>query len=371
MKNIRFLSAFSLLSLAFLTSCEKNEVESKPPPRPIAWIKTVSSDLSQVRRISGILQAQESTSLSFEVSGKVESVSVKLGDSIKKGQLMAELDKSSYQLNNNSADSSLQEAKARQDEVRKRYQRISDLLEQGFASKAEFDNAKAELDSANSAVEVAQSRLELSQKDLRNTRLLAPYDGKITARLIEPSQQISAGQTVFNIEGKQGLEISVMVPETMIGYLENGQTHKSHFPALPDLLLDAQIAEIGSQAETANAYPVTLLINEQNINLRAGMTAEVDFTFSGRGLTGYTGETVRIPLSAILAGDGQNNYVFVYDENENAVSKRKIQTENIFNNEVLVSNGLKAGEIIAIAGVTYLYDGQAVTLLDVGTKKFN
>lgn len=357
---------------ASVLGCQQQEVSDAPKPvRPVAWIKAAASDSAQIRRLSGVLQAQESASLSFEVGGKVESVQVQLGDVVKRGQSLAVLEQSSYQLNKNAAKSQLQELEAQQVEVKTRFNRVSDLLKKGFVSKADYDLVKAELDRTNSAVSAAKSRLDLASKDLKNTKLIMPYDGKITGRRIEPSQQVNSGQTVFTVEGKQGLEISVMVPETMIGYLEKGQTHKAHFPTVANLDLDVQISEVGLQAGSANGFPVTLVIQQQNSDLRTGMTAEVDFTFIAPGITGYQGATVRIPPSAILAGEGNNNYVFVYDQEKKVVAKRQIQTENIINNEVLISNGLSAGEIIVTAGVPYLYDGQAVSLLNTGTKRFN
>ena len=121
----------------------------------------------------------------------------------------------------------------------------------------------------------------------------------------------------------------------------------------------------------ANAFPVTILINSSLAGLRAGMTAEVNFTFQGIGLTGYTGKIFRIPISALVADAGQKSYVFVYDPDKGILHKRNIQTENILNNEVLVSSGLKDGEIIATAGATFLRDGQTVRLLDKTVQRFN
>nr|CRH04421.1 putative efflux transporter, MFP subunit, AcrA/E family [Candidatus Magnetococcus massalia] len=369
-RNHLTVVAAALLSL-ILTGCGEEQVAAPETPRPIAWTRVVAAELDQVRRISGTLQAAENAQLSFEVSGKVKRVTVKLGDAVKKGQVLAELDESSYQLNRSASQGDLQKAKASLADAENEFKRQKTLYDKGWVAKAAYDTALAGLETAQSAVKVARARLDLSRKDLADTALRAPYDGKITARLIEPSQRINAGVSCFEIEGKQGLEIAVMAPETLVGYLRKDHPFDATFPAMPGLSVKATITEIGSQAEQANAFPVTLLLAEQPKALRSGMSAEVDFTFEGRGRTGYQGAVVKVPPTALMAGEQQKVYVFVYDEAGSTLHKRAVQTENVINNEVLISSGLKPGEIIATAGVVYLHHGQKVALLGVGPKRFN
>jgi len=329
------------------------------------------SSFDQVRRLSGVVQPVEATNLSFQVGGKVESVQVKLGDVVKRGDVLAELDQRSFKLSQQSSKASLQQAEASLRESKNEFTRYSELVKQGQVSKSGFDNAKAAFESATSAVNLSKAQLDIRLKDLQDTILTAQYNGKITKRLIEPSLQISPGQNAFEIEGEGGLEIQVMVPETLIRDLSNGSRISIRYPVLPNQIGTGMITEIGSRAETANAFPVTILIDSSLAGLRAGMTAEVDFTFEGVGRTGYKGDTFRLPISALGADTGQAAFVFVYDPATESITKRNIQTENIINNEVLVSSGLTKGEIVATAGITFLRDGQTVSLLDKHLQRFN
>ena len=101
------------------------------------------------------------------------------------------------------------------------------------------------------------------------------------------------------------------------------------------------------------------------------MTAEVDFTFEGIGRTGYTGKIFKLPVSALSADKQQKAAVFVYNPTSKLLEKRIVQTESIINNQILISSGLAEGEIIAIAGVSFLRDGQSVRLLDKNVRRFN
>ncbi len=364
-----FFITFSIAWL--LTGCSDPVETFTEVTRPIEWTQVQQSSFDQVRRLSGTLYPVESTNLSFEVGGKVEWVKAKLGDEVKQGDGLAQLDQRSFNLSRQSAKANLRKAYALLSETKNEFQRYAKLSKKGLASKSAYDSAKSAYESASSAVNLAKVQLDIASKDLSDTLLKAPYNGKITKRIIEPSMQLIPGRVVFEIEGNDGLEIQVMVPETLIRNLSKNSEISIQYPVFPDLLSAGTISEIGSRAEMANAFPVTILITSSLAGLRAGMTAEVDFTFQGIGLTGYTGKIFRIPISALAADAGQKSYVFVYDADKQVLHKRNIQTENIINNEVLVSSGLNAGEIIATAGVTFLRDGQTVRLLDKTVQRFN
>ncbi len=355
----------------FLVACSKPEVVNKEVIRPIAWTTAKASALEQIRTLSGIVSPVEDTKLSFEVIGKVENVYVRLGNHVSKGEKLASLNQRSFNLSVQSAQAQLEQAQAGYSEAKSGYQRYKKLIDQGLVSQSGFDNAKAAFETSKSAVDVAQAQVDIANKNLQDSILKAPYDGIITKRLIEPSQQISAGQPGFEIEGNHGLEVHVMVPETMIRDLTQDAIIPIRFPALRGVTMQGRIAEIGTRAESANAFPVTVVLKDRSPLLRAGMTAEVDFRFQGIGITGYQGNTITVPITALSAGADQKTYVFVYDEESSVVRRREVQTENVMENQIYLSSGLKSGEIIAIAGVAFLRDGQKVTLLDKQIQQFN
>jgi RND family efflux transporter MFP subunit len=351
--------------------CNKADVKFKEVTRPIAWQAVSKSSFDQVRRLSGTVYPIESTDLSFEVSGKVDWVKVKLGDAVMRGTQLAQLDQRNFNLNMQSSLANLQQTQAALLEAENEYKRYEELLSQGLVSRSGYDNAKANNDSATSAVNIAKTQLDISQKNLDDTLLLAPYNGMITKRLVEPSMQVSSGQVIFEISGESGLEIQVMVPETLIKELSKEKDISIEFPAIVGIKTMGTITEIGSRAEAANAFPVTVVINSPVNGLRAGMTAELDFTFEGEGRSGYQGDIFKLPISALSAEKNQKSAVFIFNPESNTLEKRFVQTESIINNLVLISSGLKEGEIVAIAGVSFLRDGQNVSLLDNNIRRFN
>lgn len=361
----------SLIATLLLTACSQVDELPQTAIRPITWVEAQPANFTQLRRLSGTIQPVEATNLSFEVGGKIEKMSANLGDIMKKGQIIAQLDQRTYRLTLQSKEANLQQARSGLSEAQNEFNRYEELIDKGLVSASGFDNVKAAFESAVSTVNIAKAELDIARKDLEDTELLAPYDGKISKRLGEPSMQVNAGQAIFEIEGSDGLEVNVMVPETLIAQLQKGEDLNVSFPALPGQASIGEITELGSRAESANAFPVTVLVTDPPTDLRAGMTAEVDFVFSGMGRTGYEGDIYRLPVDAIVAGQGQNSYVFVFDTESKTVSRRQVQTENILDNEIMISSGLNPGEIIATAGVNYLQDGQTVKLLDKHVQQYN
>ena len=367
--NMRMLKC--LIFILLLAGCSQEKIPTKEVIRPIAWTSVNTSNFEQVRTLSGIVAPVEDANLSFEVNGKVEQVFVKLGDSVKKGQPLAKLNQLSFQLSFKSASAQLEQAKASLLEASNEFKRYQQLIEKGLVSRSGFDNSKSVYESAKSAVDVSNAQLNIARKDVQDSTLLAPYDGIITKRLIEPSQQVSMGESVFEIEGQHGFEVSVMVPENIIHDLNSDMNLKITFPVKPDLEMRGHISEKGTRAESANAFPVTVILDEEHPILRAGMTAEVEFIYQGMGRTGYSGPIIRIPISSLGAELNQKNYVYVFNPDTQLLEKRYVQTENVMNNQVFVSSGLKNNEIIATAGVAFLRDGQQVSLLDNSIQRFN
>ena len=362
---------FFIVTALLLVGCNESAKEITKPIRPIMWTKVAISPFEQIRTLSGIVAPVEATKLSFEVQGKIQSIEVNLGNDVVKGQELARLNQRNFNLGLQSAQAQYQQAKVTLIDAKNSYNRYEKLLKQGVVSQSGFDNAKATFDASKSAADVAQAQLDIASKNLQDSILLAPYDGIITKRLFEPSQQISPGESLFEIEGNHGLEVHILVPETLIRELRLHTILPINFPVLPEVAMQGQITEIGTRAEFANAFPVTAVLQGDNPLLRAGMTAEVEFSFTGTGRTGHKGDVFRVPATAISAGLEQKAYVFLYKPETQQVTKTQVQIENIFKNEIFISSGLKQGDIIATAGVAFLRDGQIVSLIDNSIQHFN
>jgi len=361
--SLYFLIIFASSLIAF--GCGKEE---KPPEviRSIRWIKVAETSTKQVRMISGTTKPVDQTALSFAVGGTVEEVKVKLGDQVKKGQVLAELDQQPFVLGVRDAEAALSKAQANVVERRANYERYVALYESNNASKAELDEARASFDSAKSQVKAAEAQLGLARRDLRKTQLKAPFKGTISVKEIEPYVEVPAGKAIFGLDGEEsGFEVSAAVPESLVINLNLGDEADVVFTGLNYRKVPGVITELGSRSRTASTYPVTVQMQEQFRELRSGMSVEVAFEFIPESETGEPIVTgLAVPLSAMLVGEEKTFFVFIYDEKSSTVKKTQVKTLALRENDVIVEPGtLKPGDIIATAGVQFLTDGQKVNLM--------
>ncbi len=354
--------AMLLLPIVAVFGCGEEE---KPPEviRSIRWIKVTSTDAEQVRPISGVIKPIDESKLSFAVGGTVEIVKVSLGDRVKKNVVLAVLDKQPFELEVRNAEAALKDSEATLIERRANYERIRDLYASNNVSKAEFDTARASFKSAESQVKAAGAQLGLARRDLEKAVLRAPYNGVISIKEIEPHEEVTSGQAIFGIDGEEsGFEISLGIPETLISKVEKGQRVNVVFPSINRRCECGLVSEVGTKAQTANLFPVTVKLLEHYPEMRAGMSVEVAFRFETELPEGSVEKTYTIPLTAILTEKGKERSVFVYNSQTSTVTKKAITTINVRENDVIVSGDLHDGDTIATAGVQFLSDGQKVEL---------
>ena len=186
------------------------------------------------RHITGRLQAAQSTSLSFEVGGVVTHVYVNLGQAFTKGDALAQIDPTLYKLAVEQQNGLLGEATAAAFESKQSLDRNLQLKQHNLVSQAIVDNSQAAYNIAIERVNSSSSGLAIAKQNLAHTTLYAPYNGTLAARLIEPNQQINTQMAVFTIQGNANLEVTAVVPESIIGRVSFSQQVEVVIPALHD-----------------------------------------------------------------------------------------------------------------------------------------
>ena len=343
-----------------MAGCQDVEQKDKNVIRSIQWMEMRDGAAEQQRLIAGIVKPVDSTALSFESGGKIAKLHIDLGDKVRTGDVIAELDARPFKLKVDAAQANLARAKAVFQDRRQEYERQKKLFEGNWVAQAKVDAVLAAFEAAKSEVRAVASQLKLAERDLEMAVIRAPFDGAISRKSANAFQEVAAGQTIVQLSGESELEIVTNVPPSLINRLKVGKAMGVRFPSLPDSSVKAEIREIGSRAQEANSFPVKLRLSGPVDGLHAGMSAEIAFTFAS---TASVSAAFMAPLSAILAGEAQEHYVFVYDAKSSSVTRRKIVVRDIRNNRVEITGDLKGGEIIATAGVPFLREGQKVQLL--------
>ena len=363
MRSLAMRVLLSVVVCGSLSGCE-----GEPPPvptqvRPIRSFTITEVASGQVRRFSGVIEAIDSSALSFEVGGNVQRVLVNQGDAVRQGQTLAVLDTEPYRIGVQAAEAELQRARAFLAQASADYDRNTRLLEQRAVARVQFEVSQRDFQSARSQVDYAVARLSLAQRDLRNTTLVAPFDGRISQRLVDPFVQVQAGQTLFRIDAEGGLQASIGVPETTIGQIDHGMPAVVALPQ-SGMPIQARISEIGSAAGPGNVFPVKAALVAPPPTVRPGMTAEVTVVLNGSA----SESSYFIPLSAIAPGDNSGEgFVFVYDPTTSTVRRTLVRSAGPLASNMVAVTGVNVGDILATAGVNFLVDGQRVKLMQSAT----
>ena len=370
MMNIK--SSVGILALVLsLTACQKEEVEAKS--EAVRGLKTVlisKQENSSVRRYPSVLQPSESTSLSFQISGILGENNLNVGQRVAEGEVLVSLDKRALNLSVEAASAALDEAKAAAQNAKTDLERKEKLRLDGAISQTEMDNVRTTARTTQAQAERAQSQLDSAKEDLSKSELKAPYDGIVNSISVKSFSTISPGTTIATLYNPSGFEATFSVSYDIANRLIVGKPVSVRLADNPNVVLRGQVTELASSTNTVSSYPVVIALQETHPNLKTGMAVEVSMEFAVTDGQGFT-----LPISAILV-EGSINIdnrfdpfqpidvsVFIYDESTQTVNKRVISIVGIRENEVIAVDGIGPGDRVAIAGVSFLREGQKVKLL--------
>lgn len=349
-----------IASALTLAGCFDEEAAApEAPVRAIKYMTVAESASAQQRRLAGVIEAGTTSNAAFQTSGQVVELAKKVGDGAKAGELLARLDPEPLRLRLASARSEMAQAQAGVSDAESKYRQQKQLFEKGYATRTNYESALANLRTNRGALGVAQSQLRIAQRDLEKTELRAPFDGVVAKRLVEPFEEVTSGAPVYMLQTEGENEVKVSLPETLVTEVSVGDPVTVIVSLLDDARMPGRIAEVAPLAEGVNAYPVSIRLEASPPGLRPGMSAQVVFEFR----TGASEDVFAIPIAAVKSAPGEEGGdVFVF--NDGKLEARRIRVANIRDNALLITGPIKAGDVIATAGVSLLYDGMPARLLD-------
>lgn len=350
-------------SLIFLAGC-KNEDTRPESIRPVFYQVTGSSRSGDTLVSSGVVQAASEAKLSFKVGGEIGKVTVEMGDAVRRGSVLAQLDATDYQVQLERASASLKSAEAQLSAARSAYARIENLYVNDHVSLSDFEKSRLQVESAEGMHKSARSQWELASNQLEYTVLRSPFDGVVTAVMAHENEMAGAGFPVVLISAARQLEVKTTVPEKMIGQVSRGAKVTVNFHAFPDLSFHGQISEVSPGISNASVYPVIVRLTDNIGELLPGMTGTVLIPLqNGPNVSGK----IIVPVDAV-GHDQAGDFIFVASEgNEGDVlfaQKRPVTLGRLIADGYEIRQGLEPGEKVITAGLSFLYDGRKVKLLN-------
>lgn len=343
-----------------LAGCEP---APSPTAEPGALVRTVEVKQDRLQhRLSffGVLEPVMRARLAFQSPGVISSRPVQMGQIVRKGEMLASLDNPELGPAQRAASARLQESVTRRDQAERDLARLKSLVSTGAVGEEQVEQKAAELESLQAAVRRAEADLTGSSQRLEDALLLAPFDGVISAVVIESGEFVAAGQQVMAIGGLDKVEVRVLLPASLVKELRIGETLTVHVPQMNDLEALGTITELAAIGEAGTGlFPVTVELPTETpaTRLRAGMQAAV--------LVDYADvEGLIAPLSAIVDPVGGDPKIFSVSEGR--VIQHEVRILAIANGEVAfesLTGIVRPGDRVVVAGHRSLTDGQEVRML--------
>ncbi len=351
--------------LLLLSSCGQNgqQQQQGPPPAVAVSVQTVATTKAvYYEQYPATVVALNQVDLRPQVSGFITGIYFKDGDRVRKGQKLYSIDLQQYEANYQQALANLGVQQTNLVKAQKDAERYHDLDKQDAIAKQQVDYADAALEAAKKQVEAARANVTAVQTSVRYATIYAPFDGTIGISQVKMGSPVTAGQTVLNtVSTDNPVAVDFVIDQKEIYRFSQLQTQKATdstftlafgndiypYPgtlSLIDRAVDPQTGTIKARL----IFP-----NTKNV-LKAGMTGVV------RVKNNSADQAVVIPYKAVTEQLGE---FFVYVVNDsNKVSQRKLLLGQPLGNNIIVKDGLKPGEKIAVQGVQNLREGAMVRI---------
>lgn len=348
---MRYSSFPATLTTVFMLSlctaaCDSSNAASQstePRPAPVRVATAAPAEfLSEIRTV-GRVEPDRTYVLAFKTPGVVSTLNVQEGDTVAKGQVLAELDP-------RDVNAQLRQAEEASDKADRELARIRQLHANGFASAAELQDAQAQSKSTRATAQAARS-------DRSYASIVAPSDGIVLRRSVEANSVVAAGAPVMTLSDmSESFVLSAGLADRDALRVALGDSAEVYFDAFPDQVFTAVISEIGADAdERTGTFQVKLRLDDTAAPLKSGLVGRAAITPSASA-----GVAVAIPVDAILEGHGDQAIVFVVDPATGAAQRTRISTGRLSGGLVAVTAGVKAGDQIVVDGAGYLSDGEKV-----------
>jgi RND family efflux transporter MFP subunit len=350
----------ALGSTALLAACHRQEAAA-PAPRPVVAVVVHPDGKPVSSALPGEVQARYATPLSFRVAGKIIERRVRLGDTVKNGQVVARLDPADQQKNAASAQASYDAAQHRFVFAKQQLDRDRAQARDNLISQAQLEQTEDSYASAAAQRDQAAQQASLARDQLQYTTLTADHAGVITAEQADTGQNVSAGQAVYNLAWSGDVDVVCDVPEGALAALAIGQSANVTLSALPGRTFTARVRELSPAADPqSRTYRAKLTLENAGPDVRIGMTASIALT---QTVAPSDAASAFVVPATALFHDGNAPALWIVRTGDDRLELRRVQVTRYNERTIAISQGLKDGERIVLQGVHTVTAGEKVRVI--------
>lgn len=326
---------------------------SGPPATLISIAKAQSIALDVTEDTLGTLEALIDPKIGAEVAGRVTAVSAHAGDRVKKGQRLAELDASDFQIQSRSDTAEIARLEALVAQADRFAERQQSLVAKGFISQNGADDSIAQRNALRAQLATAEARSGATRNNLGRTTVVAPVDGIVETQIVSPGDYVKVGDPLFRLVSNRVLRAHLPFPEAAAARIRAGQPVRLELPHLPGKFLRGTVEDVKPTVnEASRALDVLVRIDNDGSLLSGG-------TVNASIVTGRKPAAVVVPeQSVVLRPVGK----VVYVVKDGKASQRIVEAGLKRDGRIEIVKGLADGESVVEDGAGFLTDGAAVAI---------
>lgn len=355
---IKIQSLF-LISLLFLTSCAKKQVKHEIPPRPVETAVSIQKDVPIYIDSFGNLNSFYDVNVQSQVTGKILDVHFKEGDIVKKGDMLFTIDPAEFKANFDKAIASVAQDEADLKMKKDTLERNRKLVEQNLVSKQDFEKYETDVESAEATLRFNQANVELQKINLEYCGIKSPIDGITGKRLVDPGNIVpeNTGPVLVNIKSIDPLYVDFTIIERD---LERARSSMAESKLTVQIITDDGNKYSGSLEFLNNAVDNTT----GTISLRATIPNPDKKLWSGQFvrvklILGTEKDAALVPYSAVQIG--QKGYYLFAVTSDNKADLRIVKVGSRQDDDIVIEDGIKAGEKVVTVGQMGLSPGAPIT----------
>jgi RND family efflux transporter MFP subunit len=357
---VRRYSALLALCCAFaLAACHPREADA-PAPKPVVAIPAHPDGRPPLATLTCDVEARYSTPLSFRVGGNIVERLVRLGDSVKAGQVVARLDPTDARNNLTKARAELDAAEHQLAYAEQQLERNRAQQQQNLIAQKTWEETQDAYAQATAQRDSALASLELASDQLAYTTLNADHAGVIAAETADTGQNVNAGETIYNLAWTGDVDVVCDASDRDLDALEVGRKASVSLVALPDRKFAARVREVAPAADqSSRTYRVKLTLQAPDPAVHLGMTAEVAFA----AVDETSDQPVFTLPATALFHDGERPAVWVVRAGTDTLELRPVSVARYDERTVSVVGGLHDGERVVLEGVHTVSAGESVRVV--------
>ena len=342
-RDLTFIAITSIFFLS-LGSCRKETQRNDSAIRNVILTEVETMGDQTSGSYSGVVEEGKSVNAAFMTGGKLQTLNVKEGDRVRKGQLISTLDDADYLIGMN-------QLQVQFDQMTAEKKRMDEMYARHNIAPNDYEKFEA-------GYKQLELQLEMMKNKLGYTKLYSPSDGFVSYRYMQPGELVDAGTPIYKITDDTNLEVSVDLPLSV--YL-NRNDIKGAYGTVPSISgkIPLKMASFTPDADNNQLYHMKLDVpSSYRKELTTGMNMSVEIEIENH----LQGETW-IPSRSIFYDNGKT-YVWIFNEKDSTLSKKEITAVGSVHDNKSLVNGLSGDVKIVAAGVKQLKNGEKVNVVE-------